>query len=201
MEIHIIEIGNLSKKWLEVFLPLTYFKMKNIKLILIIIVVFLTTQTFAQSSGVTYSKPYPQPTYTQPTYNFYKDTSRSYGTGTFMIYKTDFLENKFNKNKGQYGDSFGINVSSCSKTTYLGTMSKSVKFTSSKTKDSTSHNNNQNSISLFDLLADAMAKYGNEVFIQNLRWNMKNKKKISVVYDVIKYKVRDPFFIGDGKYY
>ena len=194
--------------------------MKNLKLVLILVTVFITTQTFAQSSGGTYGNSYSQrsycypksnysqSTYSKPTYNFYKDTSRTYGTDTFMIYKkgkyethgTGAFENKFNKDEGKYGDAFGINVSTCSQTTYLGTMSKSVKFTSLETKNNTSYYNDQNSISLFDLLADAMAKYGNEVFIQNLRWDMKNKKRISVVYDVIKYKVRDRdnFDIGGG---
>ena len=36
------------------------------------------------------------------------------------------------------------------------------------------------------LLADARAKYGNEVTIQNVRWDYMNKKRISVIYDVIK---------------
>jgi hypothetical protein len=185
--------------------------MKNLKLVLIIVTVFITTQTFAQNSGGTYGNSYSQRSYcypksnysdSQPTYNFYKDTSRAYGTDTFMIYKKGIYETYGTGALGGYGDAFGFNVNTaCSQTTYLGTMRKSVKFTSLETKNSSSSYNNQNSISLFDLLADAMAKYGNEVFIQNLRWNMKNKKRISVVYDVIKYKVRDPFFIGNGKYH
>jgi hypothetical protein len=78
----------------------------------------------------------------------------------------------------------------CSHPTYLGTMGKSAKFTS-EIKNSTSSTfvpitNDQESISLYNLLNDARAKYGNEVTIQNLRWDMKNKKRISVVYDVIK---------------
>ena len=78
----------------------------------------------------------------------------------------------------------------CSQPVYLGTMSKSAK-SLSETKNSTSSTfvpitNDQESISLYNLLADAKAKYGNEVTIQNLRWDMKNKKRISVVYDVIK---------------
>jgi uncharacterized membrane protein len=172
--------------------------MKNLKLVLILVIVFITTQTFAQSSGGTYGNSYSQrsycypksnysqSTYSKPTYNFSKDTSRFYGTDTFMIYKKGKYETYGNGAFGGYGDAFGINVSTCSQTTYLGTMRKSVKFTSLETKNNTSYYNDQNSISLFDLLADAMAKYGNEVFIQNLRWDMKNKKRISVVYDVIK---------------
>ncbi len=39
------------------------------------------------------------------------------------------------------------------------------------------------------LLKDARRKYGSEVTISNLRWDVKNgKKKVGVVYDVIKCK-------------
>jgi hypothetical protein len=72
-------------------------------------------------------------------------------------------------------------------------MSKSTNFTGILTTLSTtlkvnevSTSYDEESISLYNLLADAKAKYGNEVTIQNLRWDMKNKKRISVVYDVIK---------------
>jgi hypothetical protein len=88
-------------------------------------------------------------------------------------------------------NTFGI---ACPHPTYIGTMSKSANFTgilttlstSLETKNSTSTSYNQESISLYNLLADARAKFGNEVTIQNVRWDMKNKKRISVVYDVIK---------------
>jgi hypothetical protein len=89
----------------------------------------------------------------------------------------------------------------CPHPTYIGTMSKSTNFTSIlstlstalkedeiylKTEKSTSISYNQESISLYNLLADARAKYGNEVTIQNVRWDYMNKKRISVIYDVIK---------------
>jgi hypothetical protein len=41
-------------------------------------------------------------------------------------------------------------------------------------------------ISMYNLLVDAKAKFGEDVTIQNVRWDFKNKKRISVIYDVIK---------------
>jgi hypothetical protein len=88
-------------------------------------------------------------------------------------------------------NTYGI---ACPHPTYLGTMSKSAKLTvpettlpiSLESKNSSISYYKQESISLFTLLDDARAKYGFEATIQNVRWDMKNKKRISVVYDVIK---------------
>jgi len=88
-------------------------------------------------------------------------------------------------------NTYGI---ACPHPTYIGTMSKSANFksiattifTSIESENNTSSHYNQETISIYNILADARAKYGNEVTIQNLRWDMKNKKRISVVYDVIK---------------
>ena len=82
----------------------------------------------------------------------------------------------------------------CPHPAYVGTMSKSgksmdlvsVPTSTGASKTSTISTYNQESISLYNLLADARAKYGNDVTIQNVRWDKLNKKRISVVYDVIK---------------
>jgi hypothetical protein len=37
-------------------------------------------------------------------------------------------------------------------------------------------------------LAVAKKKYGEDVTIQNVRWDVKNKKNISAIFDVIKCK-------------
>jgi len=82
----------------------------------------------------------------------------------------------------------------CAHPAYVGTMSKSgksmnlvsVPTSAGASKTSTISTYNQESISLYNLLVDARAKYGNDVTIQNVRWDKLNKKRISVVYDVIK---------------
>ena len=45
------------------------------------------------------------------------------------------------------------------------------------------------SLTMYNLLYDARVAHGNDVTIQNIRYDLKNgKKKVSVVYDVIKCK-------------
>jgi hypothetical protein len=46
----------------------------------------------------------------------------------------------------------------------------------------------QRNLTLFNLLAVAKKKYGEDVTIQNVRWDMKNKKNISAIFDVVKCK-------------
>jgi len=43
-------------------------------------------------------------------------------------------------------------------------------------------------ITLFSLLNIAQEKYGKDVTIQNVRWDKRNRKKVSVIFDVIKCK-------------
>lgn len=85
---------------------------------------------------------------------------------------------------------------SCPNPEYVGTMSKAVKnvkvvstpTSGGENKYSTVATIDQESISLYNLLSDAREKYGDNVTIHNVRWDMANKKRISVVYDVIKCK-------------
>ena len=44
------------------------------------------------------------------------------------------------------------------------------------------------SLSLVSLFREAQAKYGSDVTIQNVRWDIKNGKRYAVLYDVIKCK-------------
>jgi hypothetical protein len=46
----------------------------------------------------------------------------------------------------------------------------------------------QRTLTLYNLLAVAKKKYGEDVTIQNVRWDVKNKKNISAIFDVIKCK-------------
>lgn len=66
---------------------------------------------------------------------------------------------------------------SCPNPTYVATMSK------------TATKYNQKSLTLEQLLQDARKSYGQDITIQNVRWDTKNKsEKESVIYDVIKCK-------------
>jgi hypothetical protein len=88
------------------------------------------------------------------------------------------------------------NASACPHPTYVATMSKSAKSkvvssvptSTGETKNTTVNSIEQENITLFNLLADARTQYGNDVTIQNIRWDMKNKKRLSVIYDVIRCK-------------
>lgn len=46
----------------------------------------------------------------------------------------------------------------------------------------------QRTLTLYNLLAVAKKKYGEDITIQNVRWDVKNKKNISAIFDVIKCK-------------
>ncbi|HRH65473.1 MAG TPA: hypothetical protein PLU53_04190 [Bacteroidia bacterium] len=47
---------------------------------------------------------------------------------------------------------------------------------------------NSVSLRMAVLLREAQAKYGNDVTIENVRWDLQNGKRRSVVYDVVKCK-------------
>jgi hypothetical protein len=68
----------------------------------------------------------------------------------------------------------------CPNPTYIATMGVDATTTDTITE--------QRNLTLFNLLAVAKKKYGEEVTIQNVRWDMKNKKNISAIFDVIKCK-------------
>jgi len=76
------------------------------------------------------------------------------------------------------------NGSDCPNPIYIGTMAKSS-FTPSITSEGAY---NQKSLTLYQLLLDARKKYGEDVTIHNVRWDVNGKEKVSVIYDVIKCK-------------
>jgi hypothetical protein len=81
------------------------------------------------------------------------------------------------------------NGTACPSPVYVGTMGKIVSSSTtlgSNGKPITEYN--QESLTLYQLLSDARQKYGADVTIQNVRWDMRNKTRISVIYDVIKCK-------------
>ena len=84
------------------------------------------------------------------------------------------------------------NFNACPNPIYIATMSKSSEKIISIDGDSievADFNNNQESMTLVSILNDARKKYGEDVTIHNVRWDIKNgKTKIGVVYDVIKCK-------------
>ena len=82
------------------------------------------------------------------------------------------------------------NGSSCPNPKYIATMSKtSLIITEGIEGGRPTVLFNQESLTLVSLLLDARKKYGEEVTIQNVRWDIKNgKKKTGVIYDVIKCK-------------
>ncbi len=76
------------------------------------------------------------------------------------------------------------NGSDCPNPTYIATMSISAWV---NIDDEMGFN--QKSMTLVSLLAEARKKYGDDVTIHNIRWDIKNgKKKTGVIYDVIKCK-------------
>ena len=77
------------------------------------------------------------------------------------------------------------NGSACPDPIYIATMGLSAEHTS---EDSVIFFK-QERMTLVSLLEEAKKKYGNEVTIHNIRWDVKNgKKKTGVIYDVIKCK-------------
>lgn len=76
------------------------------------------------------------------------------------------------------------NGSDCPNPIYVATMSVSSK----EIKDGAAIYN-QESMTLTYLLAEARKKYGDDVTIHNIRWDIKNRKmKTGAIYDVIKCK-------------
>lgn len=84
----------------------------------------------------------------------------------------------------------------CASPVYLSTQGKTIRSVSSVKSYSPSSVSSTSTavvtlsdgenISMYNLLVDAKAKFGEDVTIQNVRWDFKNKKRISVIYDVIK---------------
>jgi len=70
-------------------------------------------------------------------------------------------------------DAENVNGSACSNPTYISTMSKYAPWEPEK-------------LTLFALLKDARAAHGEDVTIQNVRYDLQSKRIISVVYDVVK---------------
>lgn len=70
----------------------------------------------------------------------------------------------------------------CPKPTYVATMA--IKATINKESLQIS----QDMLTLANLLDTAQRKYGAEVTIQNIRWDLKSGDKVSAVFDVIKCK-------------
>ena len=93
-----------------------------------------------------------------------------------------------------------INPAACHTPEYVSTIAKSaVIFVS--TKETILGNGNTakiteeyskkydpESLTLYNLLKDARAAYGSDVTIQNIRYDVKNGRKRSVIYDVIRCK-------------
>jgi hypothetical protein len=77
------------------------------------------------------------------------------------------------------------NGSACANPQYVSTMSKSaVVFQPNAPKKYMPE-----SLTMYNLLFDARVAHGNDVTIQNVRYDVKNgRKKVSVVYDVVKCK-------------
>ncbi len=86
------------------------------------------------------------------------------------------------------------NGSACPTPTYIATVSKTagvyVQETLISTVSETAGVYGQETLTLASLLKDAKAAYGNDVTIQNVRWDVLSDKgtKVSVIYDVIKCK-------------
>ena len=72
----------------------------------------------------------------------------------------------------------GGNGTACPAPTYIATVSK------------TAGTYSQETLTLASLLKDAKAAYGNDVTIQNVRWDVLSDKitRVSVIYDVVKCK-------------
>jgi hypothetical protein len=82
-----------------------------------------------------------------------------------------------------------VNGSDCPLPIYVATMSISSGQVTYTAEGSVSIKFNQESMTLVSLLENARKKYGEDVTIHNIRWDIKNgKKKTGVIYDVIKCK-------------
>jgi hypothetical protein len=94
-----------------------------------------------------------------------------------------------------------VNSAACSNPEYISTIAKSAVI-SEITKERLMGNGktamvaeeyakkyDPESLTLYNLLRDARAAHGNDVTIQNVRYDVRNgKKRISVIYDVVKCK-------------
>ncbi len=94
------------------------------------------------------------------------------GCDTYKVNQRNILHKDVN-HEDMYGQA-------CPNPTYIATMGVDATTTDTITE--------QRNLTLFNLLAVAKKKYGEEVTIQNVRWDMKNKKNISAIFDVIKCK-------------
>ena len=47
-------------------------------------------------------------------------------------------------------------------------------------------NDSDSGLSIYNLLLEAKKKYGNDVTIQNIKWDRRNKSNVSAIFDVIK---------------
>ena len=82
-----------------------------------------------------------------------------------------------------------INGSDCPSPIYVATMSISREEATYSAEEGVSIKFNQGSMTLVSLLENARKKYGEDVTIHNIRWDIKNgKKKTGAIYDVIKCK-------------
>jgi hypothetical protein len=81
------------------------------------------------------------------------------------------------------------NGSDCPSPIYIGTMSISSSQVTYLAQGGVAVEFNQEVMTLVYLLENARKKYGEDVTIHNIRWDVKNgKKKTGVIYDVIKCK-------------
>lgn len=72
---------------------------------------------------------------------------------------------------------------SCTNPIYIGTMGlKSLK------KEGPMTFEDESQLSLFNILISAQEKYGKDITIQNIKYDVKNGRKVSVIFDVIKCK-------------
>lgn len=94
------------------------------------------------------------------------------GCTTYSVSQRN-LQNKDNNHEDLYGIS-------CPNPIYVATMGFN-----GVTSDTTV---SEEKLTLYNLLYEAKKKYGNEVTIQNVRWDQKNKRNISAIFDVIKCK-------------
>lgn len=81
------------------------------------------------------------------------------------------------------------NGTDCPNPIYIATISKSAEIIKISGDGSGYSDLDQKSMTLVSLLDDARKKYGEDVTIHNIRWDIKNgKKKTGVIYDVIRCK-------------
>lgn len=94
------------------------------------------------------------------------------GCDTYSVYQRSLMQ-KDASQEDMYG-------AACPSPTYVATMG--IDATSSDSIIS------QEKLTLYNMLNAAKKKYGEDVTIQNVRWDKKNKKNISAIFDVVKCK-------------